>query len=416
MKLLMVVPYVPNAIRVRPWQLIRTLVARGHDVTLGTLWTTPADQSDLEALAQLGIRTVTEPMTGRASALAALRAVAAQRPIQCAWSWSPALFQRLGVLLRRERFDAIHVEHLRGSRYAEGFHSLVQAGVARGLPSIVWDSVDSISSLFAQAARSSHSLTSRAIARLELGPTRREEGRLAALLPVVSVTSEQDRDAFLALAPARRVDALRRRIQVIPNGVDLDEFHFQPLEGRAAASLLFSGKLSYHANSTAALHLVRRIMPLVWSEQPDVELRLVGKDPPDALIRVAAEAQSGARHVVVTGAVASMGAALREATVATAPLLYGAGIQNKVLEAMACGTPVVASSRATAALAAVPGRDLLVADEPEPFSHALLHLLASPDERCRLGQSGRAYVEHHHSWSAAAAQFESLYAGQQPAA
>jgi glycosyltransferase involved in cell wall biosynthesis len=107
-----------------------------------------------------------------------------------------------------------------------------------------------------------------------------------------------------------------------------------------------------------------------------------------------------------------MGAEVGQATVAAAPLLYGAGIQNKVLEAMACGTPVVATSQATAALAAEPGRDLLVAEGAPALARALLSLLDSPEERERMGRAGRAFVEEHHSWPGAAARFEALYAGE----
>lgn len=420
MKLLFVVPYVPNAVRVRPWQLLRTLAARGHQLVLGTIYTSPTEAQELEALQALGVRVLAAPMSSRASALAALRALPQRRPLQSSWSWSPVLWAQLEALVQNEPIDAIHVEHLRGSRYAAGLQQLVCAGRAHAAarPPVVWDSVDSISHLFAQAAQRSSSAKSRAMSRLELGPTRREERRLAGLFPALTVTSPLDRDAFLALCPPAEAAALAPRIHVIPNGVDQVEFSFAGLEGRAPATVLFSGKLSYHANSTAALHLANEIMPHVWRARPDVELRLVGKEPPAALLHLA-EGQGGAAphrggRVVVTGAVPSMGAELRAATVAAAPLLYGAGIQNKVLEAMACGTPVVASAAATAALEAVPGRELLVEESPEGFAAHLLRLLGAPEERQALGLAGRAFVQAHHSWEAAAARFEALYAVQQP--
>ena len=91
------------------------------------------------------------------------------------------------------------------------------------------------------------------------------------------------------------------------------------------------------------------------------------------------------------------------------PLVYGAGIQNKVLEAMACGTPVIANGRATAALSCKSGRDLVVADEAGEFSQKIVALLESPTYRNSIGQAGREYVEKNHSWDAVASKLEQVY-------
>jgi glycosyltransferase involved in cell wall biosynthesis len=135
-------------------------------------------------------------------------------------------------------------------------------------------------------------------------------------------------------------------------------------------------------------------------------LWLVGKDPSRELGRLAA-ARPG--QVVITGTVPDVRPYLRKAAVAVAPLVYGVGCQNKVLEAMACGTPVVATPRAVGALSAVPGRDVVVADGPQAFSDALLRLLEHPAEQSEVGRAGRAYVETHHRWDRIAAQLEAIY-------
>ena len=100
---------------------------------------------------------------------------------------------------------------------------------------------------------------------------------------------------------------------------------------------------------------------------------------------------------------------IQASTIAVAPLLYGAGIQNKALEAMSCGTPVVATSQATAALAIRPGEDVLVADGAEAFARAVLTLLDSPELRASVGAAGRRYVEQNHSWDAVCELLEAAY-------
>ena len=139
---------------------------------------------------------------------------------------------------------------------------------------------------------------------------------------------------------------------------------------------------------------------------PDVRLLIVGKDPPAVLRRMA---ERHPRLVTVTGTVPDVRPYLRRAAAAAIPLVYGAGSQFKVLEAMACGTPVVASPQAASALSARPGRDLLVAAEPQAFAQAVVDLLEAPRRQREIGRAGRLYVEGGHRWDRIAAGLEIVY-------
>jgi glycosyltransferase involved in cell wall biosynthesis len=169
--------------------------------------------------------------------------------------------------------------------------------------------------------------------------------------------------------------------------------------------------MSYHANITAALHLVKAIMPRVWAQRPDVSVWIVGKDPPAAVQALATHDGNGpaSKRVVVTGTVPDVRPYLQQATVAVAPIPYGAGIQNKVLEAMSCGAPIIATPQASSALQVRPDRDLVLAEDADDFAQAILQLLAQPQRRAALGANGRCYVETYHSWETAARSFEDLY-------
>jgi glycosyltransferase involved in cell wall biosynthesis len=90
-------------------------------------------------------------------------------------------------------------------------------------------------------------------------------------------------------------------------------------------------------------------------------------------------------------------------------MTYGAGSQFKVLEAMSCGTPVVATTQALSALSARPGRDLLVGEDSAGLAQAILTLLDEPQRRSAIAAAGRAYVETHHDWGDVAAQLEAIY-------
>jgi glycosyltransferase involved in cell wall biosynthesis len=101
---------------------------------------------------------------------------------------------------------------------------------------------------------------------------------------------------------------------------------------------------------------------------------------------------------------------LATATVLAAPLVYAAGIQNKVLEAMARGVPVVTSTSACAALDAVVGRDVIAADSDAAFADHIVGLLEDRPARDAMGNAGRRYVEQHHNWDALARQLLDVYA------
>lgn len=164
--------------------------------------------------------------------------------------------------------------------------------------------------------------------------------------------------------------------------------------------------MSYHANVTAALHLVTDIMPLIWAERPAVRVYIVGKDPARAIKRLA---DRHPQKVCVTGTVPDIRPYLARAAVAICPIEYGAGIQNKVLEAMAMGTPVVASPQAVGALEARDQKDLLVADRPASFAQAVLRLLEDAECQREIGKAGRKYVERFHDWNDMVVRLEAVY-------
>jgi hypothetical protein len=115
--------------------------------------------------------------------------------------------------------------------------------------------------------------------------------------------------------------------------------------------------------------------------------------------------------VTVTGFVPDVRPYLQRAAVSLAPLYIARGVQNKILESMAVGAPVVCSSLAARGIDATPGEHFLTADTPEEYAEAILRLLERPDERRRLAIAGRARVLSHHSWSGAMAKLDDIIEG-----
>jgi len=405
-------PYVPSHIRTRPYNLILALVRLGHRVTLLTAaGTSPEEQEQADELRGWEVRVEVFPVPLVRSLGNCLLALPTREPLQAAYAYHPGMERRLGSLLREETFDVVHVEHLRAARLVRAVTGTPsRLGGGRGGTPAVYDSVDCISLLFELAARSGAQLRSRLMTAIDLARTRRYEARLLTWYDRVVVTSQRDMDALEGLA--RRYLPSQARpapITVVTNGVDLEYFRspetrFFPKNLVSPSTVVFTGKMSYHANVAAALYFAREVLPRIWVTDPEVRFQIVGKDPPQAVRQLATDGR-----IQVTGTVDDLRPYLARATVAVCPALYAVGIQNKVLEAMAMGTPVVSTPAGCAALVAEESQEVLIADGEEELAAAVLQVLSDPVLARRLAVAGRRYVETHHNWEAGARRLVEVY-------
>ncbi len=399
MRILFVTPYPPSRIRVRSYGFLKEL-HRKHEVTLLFQCHSEQELRDAAVLREQGftIRTVQE--SKRDAALRSGHALISQLPLQVAYSRSVQFAGAIRDLSAQQACDVIHVEHLRGIASMQQLLSSQP---------IVWDAVDCISFLWQQAMRAGPDLKVRTLARIERERTRRYEACLMSQLQQVIVTTERDRRAMLELSrqygDATHQDdaAPTSELSIIPNGVDLDYFHPLP-QARRRYNLVFSGKMSYHANVAGALYLCKHIMPIIWQELPEATLTIVGYNPPRSIRRLGRDPR-----IEVTGYVQDIRPYIHRAEVMLCPTVYSVGIQNKVLEAMALGTPAVVSAQAAYPLEARPGHDLFVSGSASQFASQTLCLLRDAELRASLSRNGRHYVETKHTWTEMTARLLALY-------
>ena len=162
--------------------------------------------------------------------------------------------------------------------------------------------------------------------------------------------------------------------------------------------------MSYHANIAAVLYFAQQVLPRIWARDPNVRFQIVGKDPPDVVKKLEADGR-----IQVTGTVDDIRPYLAQATAAVCPALYAVGVQNKVLEAMAMGTPVVSTPAGCAALAAEDGGEILTAAGGEEMAGAVLQVISDPALARSLSAAGQRYVKAHHSWGAGARKLTAIY-------
>ena len=214
--------------------------------------------------------------------------------------------------------------------------------------------------------------------------------------------------AHLLFATARDREALigraRNHATVVPNGVDLDFWRRSSRE-RGTDTIVFTGAMEYPPNTDAALYLSEEILPLVRRTVPRAQVLIVGRDPPARLRAV------GHRPgVTVTGFVDDVRPYLDRATVFAAPLRFGAGIQNKLLEAMAMEVPVVASPLAADGLRTEDNQrpPVQVAHNRQQFADLICEQLARRASDPAPDAEARRYVAAHFVWSSSAARLDQV--------
>jgi sugar transferase (PEP-CTERM/EpsH1 system associated) len=225
------------------------------------------------------------------------------------------------------------------------------------------------------------------VCRREANSLREYERMVCERASSVAVTTEREARLVREICPAARV-------HVIPNGVDRD--YFNP--GTAGATeavptVNFTGDMSYFPNEQAVVFFARKVLPLIRRAIPEARFLIVGRQPTRNVMHLQA-----IEGVNVTGFVPDVRPYLAQSQVSVAPFSIAAGIQNKVLEAMAYCLPVVATSRIAQSLPANVANVVDFGDTPQELASKVLALLRDPERRHRIGLEGRLRVGAEYDW------------------
>lgn len=386
MRVLYLVPHVPNPTKIRSHFHVKGLLEAGHQVTVVTLERSEDDRNHIAKLQQSGAQVIWVRLPRWQSLLNTALALPTRLPLQAAFMWSPELLRQIKAHVQAEAPDIVHVEHLRMARYG--------LELVNDWPT-VWDAVDNLESLYRQARTISSSRALRLISLLEAPRLEGYERELVGKFPATLVISEGDRSLFQKNNPfGERVKTALVGLPFIPLTTDTP---------RSDNTLIMTGTLNYHPNVASVHYFVRDIFPTITAQRPDIRLQLVGSKPSATIQQLASP------QIEITGFVPSITDYLQKATVALAPVLYGSGVQIKVLEAFLTATPLVANSVALRGLDVRHEEHMLVADTPADFAAAVLRLLNDPDLRARLGMAGQRYVEQHHDLKSTTQRLVSIY-------
>jgi len=279
--------------------------------------------------------------------------------------------------------------------HLEGPNLAPLAILARSGERTVLSAHDSQSLRYREFARFAASRPLRVIWRMRALVARRFEQRWFRRADRIVVTSPADSEALARSVPPER-------ISVIPNGVDADYWVYK--DPPKSTRIVFTGNMSWPPNEDAARYFALEVLPVVKERIPDAEFYIVGAEP-----SVHVRALANLRGVQVTGTVPDIREWVWSASVYVSPLRFGAGVKNKILEAMALGAPIVATPKSLTGTPLQHGRHLLTAESTADLAAAIVRLLGDRQFGQFLSRQARRQAEREYSWPACASRFEELY-------
>lgn len=316
----------------------------------------------------------------RAESIASLLTSGTNRnlPFQLAWFRSKKAEAALRAFAGQHQPDAMYCHLIRMAPYAE-------------IPELRFrliDYMDSFSTGMERLAESG-AYWVRLPAREEAYRLRRYENRSFAKFDRHIIISEQDQNRF--------PHADKKKIEIIVNGVDFD--YYRVIEKPKKYDLLFLGHMSYPPNIDAACYCAERIMPLL---RPEIRLLIAGAEP-SARVR-----KLKSTTIEVSGWVDDTVQVMAESRILVAPMQLSIGLQNKILQAMACGIPCVVSHLANNAVGAVEGQSILCASDPEAYAAAIHRLLGDQTFYQSIREEGLKFVRSRFNWEQQAIQVMQL--------
>jgi len=360
--------------------LLRVL-AREHTITLLSYVDGGEPPGAIAELEALGICVETVRLSRTRSWAQAWLALPSNEPSQVAFYRSRAMREKAQRLIERDRPDALYVQLFRMAPAVEGIEH----------PATVLFLGDSIAMNLGRALQYESWWRRPGIA-WERHRVASYEVEAAKRFREAWVVSAVDRDDLVSRGATNT--------RLVPHGVDEALFAIRPARA-PEPRLMFLGNLSVPHNADAAMFAAREVLPLVRQQQPRATLWLVGAGAGPAI-----RALGSLPGVKVTGAVPDLGPIFAASHVMLAPLRFSTGIQNKVLEAMAAGLPVVTTPAAAAGVGADASSLMRIATDAEGLAREAVALFADPGAATTMAARARAHARLHFSWGALGREVE----------
>ncbi len=388
MRILLITPRLPypphRGDKLKIFNLLKRL-AKSHSIHLLSFVENESEREYIQHLTPYCAAVEVVPLPRWQSYLQCLFGLFSALPLQVHYFKSEKMRRRVEEICSRNQFDVIHTHLIRMAQYTAG----------AGHPLKALDLTDAVSLYLKRFLSREKNLFKKLLLKIELERMKRYENILEQYR-VCFVCSEPDKEHLLKAAP-------EANIRIIPNGVDLAYFSSNGATQYDPEKIVFTGNLTYYPNIDGIFYFVNEIFPLVKKEVPGAKFYIVGQAPP-AKVRALAS-----KDVIVTGFVEDIKQHYLSSAVAVSPIRFGAGTLNKILEPLALGVPVVATSMGTEGLDLTNGKEILIADGPHTFARHVVRVMKEPAYRDSLGKEGMAIIRQLYNWDAIVQALETIY-------
>jgi sugar transferase (PEP-CTERM/EpsH1 system associated) len=378
------VPYPPQrGGKIRPFNMISHFAQR-HEVTVASIARSSEEFDESQGLRKHCKELICERVNPLAAVARMLVRAPTPTPSSMGYFFSPGLKSRIEKAIESEGFDLIFVHCSSVAQYVAnvvGVPKILDFGDMDSQKWLVYGQVRAFPMTLAYILEGK---------KLEV-----EEKRLSRQFDLNTCTTQEELATLRGYATGVESDWF-------PNGVD--HAYFAPsAEAYDVDSISFIGRMDYYPNQEAMLRFCKSTLPLIRQVRPNATLTIIGANPSAQIKQL-----SRLPGVTVTGSVSDVRPHVTRSAVNVAPLRIARGTQNKILEAMAMGVPVVTSEVAARGVDAVRDEHLLCASSPSEECAAIVSLLADPATRARLGAMGRARVLSHHDWRASMRRLDGI--------
>jgi sugar transferase (PEP-CTERM/EpsH1 system associated) len=370
--------------KIRPFNMIRHLSASGHKVTVCSLARSAEEAEEGRGIAPHCADFEMAQVSNRLQTLRMVVRLPVTTPSSMGYFYSPTLAQRVRRRLSEQKWDLIFVHCSSVAQYVEHINDVPKILDFGDMDSQKWLEYANYKSFPLSLGY-----------RFEGAKMLAAEKRLARRFDLCTATTRAEWETLDGYGTGVASDWF-------PNGVDAD-FFCPTGEPYDADTISFIGRMDYYPNQECMARFCEQIWPILKSRRPNMKLLIVGADPTPEMRRL-----GDIPGVTVTGSVPDVRPFIRSSALMVAPLNIARGTQNKILEAMAMGVPVVTSTIAAGGVDAESVKHFLVADTPEEYAQAILRIVESPEERERLASAGRQRMLSHHAWPHSMARLDQI--------
>jgi len=393
-------PYPPNSDpKIMIWHVLRYLAQYGHQITLVS-FVRSEEIAFIEAVKKVCSAVHTIPINrSRISDIGSfIRSQFTGRPFLVERDDIAEIRYLIDCIISSKSIDVIHAHQLTMAQFA-----LPYARRSDSKPALVFDAHNAVWTM-AHRMNQIAPVYLRLPLMLETRRTKRYEAEIIREFNATLTVTESDRQALIN-AMENNGSTLTGSITVLP--VPVDTLEIQPVERKInSINILTFGTFYHPANADEIRWFIEEIFPLIRAKFPDIKLTILGNDPPQLLSELARDPSTG---IVVPGFVPELEPFFAESALVVMPVRGCGGRHIHILEAFARAMPVVTTTDGLEGIQAIPGEDVLVADNATDFASAVIHLINDKELQTKLSINGRCLVEARYDWHVILKDLDRIY-------